>query len=557
VNGEARPRQPIALLSDTVVQQIAAGEVITGPPAVLKELLENSLDAGAQEVWIEVRGGGLDEVVVGDDGSGILASEIVLAITPHATSKIAAAAEMTRIRTLGFRGEALASIAAVARLEVVSATAGATGARLDAGPGEPTRVKPAARTHGTSVRVRDLFATQPVRRRIASEMPGQNAALLGLVRRYALAWPAVRFSLKLEGRQAFQSSGLGIASAMAAVFGIQQDRLTAVGPREVAGAQIAAHVVDPGFTRGDASGVMFVVNGRPVNVARWLRVLEDSYQYILPVRRHPIALCTVQVDPARVDVNVHPAKLEVRIQEEEQVLEAMSALMKGVLSRMPAGAPALLDSLRSQRQATLPRPRRTLRERGAEYAPEVDLHSARIIGQLLQTAIIAETGNGLVVVDQHRAEERALFEALRQQKGAGATQELLMPVPVAIGARDEAALRPVLDELANHGFRLEWYGLRSLLVRSLPPAMPPQAVEGIAEALQGEPAAQPALDVEMVLASVACHAAVRRGVPLSLAEMERLLARLAACEVQSLCPHGSPVIARIGAGELAQHFGWP
>jgi DNA mismatch repair protein MutL len=427
---------------------------------------------------------------------------------------------------------------------------------LLAAPNQPVSIRPAARTRGTTVQVRDLFAAQPVRRKIVTESVGQSKGLSALVRRYALAWPSVRFSLKIEGKLAFQSSGLGISSALAAVYGVRQDRLKAVAPREVATATIAAYVADPGFTRGDQSGLLFVVNGRPVAPTRWLGALEVAYRSVLPARRHPIGVFTLQIDPARIDANIHPAKLEIRIQEEEQVLVAISAMLREVLSHVPADAHTLLDSVRSRRQATLPRPRRTLRETPPAYGGAVDLHSVRVVGQLLHTAIVAEAPDGLVLIDQHRAEERALFESLAQKANFQATQDLLIPVQVEVHADREPAVRAMLDELADRGFRLEWFGPRRLLVRSLPPGLPAHAVEGLTEALQAGDLAQGQV-IETLLTSVACRAAVRRGVPLTMTEMEQLVARLAACEVQSMCPHGSPIMASIGSGELAHHFGWP
>lgn len=551
-----RQRRAIARLPDAVIHHIAAGEVITGPAAVLKELLENALDANAHEVWIEALAGGLDSLSVGDDGSGIAQEDLVLAVAPHATSKIESTEDLSHLVTLGFRGEALASIATAAQLEIVSATENATGARLSARDGAMISVSPAARTRGTTVTVRDLFAAQPVRRRLMAESRTQNKLLIGLARRYALAWPWVRFSVQIDQKIVVQSSGLGMASALTAVYGRQMDRLRSSGPIKVASVEATAHIADPGFTRGDQTGLLFVVNGRPVAPSRWLDTLEQHYRPLLPARRHPVGVFMLTVDPAILDANIHPGKLDVRIRDEEQVLGALGAALRGMLGHVPADARALVSLPPRQQQRTLPQPRRSLRETSEPYAGSVDLSKLRVIGQLLNTAIIAESPGGLVLIDQHRAEERAIFESLTQQAGARAAQELLVPVQLDLRPGQEHAMQSLREELMARGFRIEQFGSHNWLVRALPQGLPIQAAEAVAEALRlEERMADDAVD--RVLTMVACRAAVRRGVVLTITEMEQLVGKLAACEVYTLCPHGSPIVARLGSTDLANHFGWP
>jgi DNA mismatch repair protein MutL len=542
------------VLSPALAQRIAAGEVVERPASVLRELIENALDAGARTVSVELRGAGLELIAVADDGHGIAADELRLAFTRHGTSKIQAADDLEHIASLGFRGEALPSIAAVAAVEVTTATTDeAPGARVLIRDGELLEEGRAARTRGTTVRVRELFAGQPVRRGFLPPARAETALAMSMLRRYALAWPDVRFSLRIEGRDAFRSAGLGEASALAAAYGQAATRLRPFGPFAIHQAQIAGYLGDPGLTRGDREGLVIVVNDRWVQPQRWLAALERAYQPLLPRGRHPVALLRMRCDPARVDVNLHPAKLEIRVVEEEELLAALAMALRGALGRTPPEA-SLLPMPGEPRQRRLRGRRGALAETPPPYEADApDYARLRILGQLHGTMIVAEDAAALYLIDQHRADERAIYERLAAGEGSG-SQELIEPLHLELRPDQEQLLEAALPELTRRGFRCERFGRRIFLVRAVPSGLPDGAGAALAAALD-ESAEAPQWQDRLLIA-VACHAAVRRDVPLGEERMRALLVALGGCAAQTLCPHGSAIVARVPGRDLARHFAW-
>lgn len=555
---EARTGEPraIAILAPEVAQRIAAGEVVERPASVVRELIENSLDAGAGSIEIELRGAGLELIAVSDDGHGIAAGSLPLAFARHGTSKLRSVDDLAALGTLGFRGEALPSIASVGTVEIATAIAGdAAGASLLLREGRVVEQRRVARTCGTTVRVRDLFASQPARRGFLPGARAENALIGLLVRRYALARPTTRFSLRIEGRATFRASGLGEVAALTAAYGQAAARLAPFGPLRAGRTEIAGFLGDPGMTRGDRDGLLIVVNGRWVTPQRWLAALEAAYRTLMPRGRHPVALLRISIDPASLDVNLHPAKLEIRILDEDETLTALSAAIRAALGSRPAAAELLRPAAGQPVQAGLPSQRRLV-ERPAGYGADV-IHPGRmrVLAQLHGRMILAEDDDGLYLVDQHRADERARFEWLADLPRAGSEQELISPLNIELRADQHAAMEAALPALAALGFRCERFGHRTFLVRAMPAGLPIAAGLGLAEALEGG-ALEGAGWEERIQTAVACHASVRRGVALTREEMEGLLAKLAGCEVRTICPHGSPIIARVGVQDLARHFEW-
>lgn len=550
---------PIGILPPHLAQRIAAGEVVERPASVVRELVENALDAGAGAISIEIRGGGLELIQVADDGHGIPADQLTLAFARHGTSKVVTSDDLEAITTLGFRGEALPSIAAVAAVDLASATEEAPhGARITLRDGEVLDVEPTARTRGTTARVRELFAALPVRRGFLPPSRSETALIGLLVRRYALARPQVRFSLRIEGRDTFRSAGLGEAGALAAVYGQSAARLAAFQAPDMSDLRIWGHLGDPGLTRPDRDGITFVVNGRWVTPARWLSALEDAYRPLLRRGRHPVAVVRVRIDPHLLDVNLHPAKLEIRMRGEDEILRVLGVTLRATLGQIPAHA-HLVDTpglATVPRQRTLPAPRRMLAEEQQGYGDETpDYARLRILGQLMQTMILADDGIALYLIDQHRADERAIYEKLSAADGRQGAQELLQPLSVEVRPDQEAALEVALPELTRLGFRCERFGRRTFLIRAVPLGLPDDAGAALAGALGAASLLGPDWR-EGLLAQVACHTAVRRGVALGEDSMRRLILALGASEVRTMCPHGSPIVARVRREELARHFDW-
>ena len=549
----------------------------------VKELVENALDAGARAVRIDVRGGGLELIRVGDDGQGIRAADLWLACQRHATSKFPADG-LASVRTLGFRGEALPSIAGVAELDLVSATrSGAAGGwRLTLRGGRVLRDEPAARAPGTTVTVRGLFADLPARR--AAFAGSQNRTELSqistVVRRLAMASPGVRFSLYSDDRLTLQTSGSGdLLSVIAETHGqALLPALLPLGPVEIGGAHIRGVVSGAEVTRSGRGSVTLLVNGRPV-VGRGLQsALEAAYRPLLPRGRHPVLVFAVEVSPQRVDVNVHPAKLEVRLRGEREIGQAMADLVRDALGRRPL---ALRWEPLTGAAALAQEAKRTLAEESEVWddaAPIVTpgLPPLHLLGQLGARLILLEGDAGLYLVDQHRAHERILYERMRAAHSTMDRERLVehappLPEPMLIelGAARAVALARRLPELAQLGFALEEFGGRAFLLRSapaLPGVLPGGALDDLADpglladalllAADEAEAGDGETWQERLLVRLSCRTAVRRGRPLAWPLMRALVEGLGNTAAPAVCPHGSPLLMHMDAKALERQFGW-
>ena len=423
-------RQTIALLPPAVAEQIAAGEVIERPMSVLKELLENAIDAGASEIKIEIRGGGLRLVRVSDDGSGIPADEVELAFQRHATSKIRAVEDLSRLRTLGFRGEALASIAAVAEITMITeAEASGLATLVTARAGEMIERGRRARPRGTTVIVRDLFQNVPARLHFLRGARAESAHLAQLARRYAIAYAYLKIGLALDGHTAFQTSGSGqMERAIAEVYGLPVvDALLKIGPIDIAGAEINGVLGGRALSQAGKQHLMLFVNGRWVQSQTLLNALEVGYRPVLPKGRHPLAAISIHVPPEAIDANIHPTKAEVKLLHEEEICAALKAAVHSALGQSTLQPPdEVLPGPGNVYQYRLPLLRRRrglpLAEQRQPYDAQRTLADAGILAELTpltqirQTLILAEDQQGgLYLVDQHRAHERIIYEHLRHR----------------------------------------------------------------------------------------------------------------------------------------------
>jgi DNA mismatch repair protein MutL len=568
-------RRPIRILAAPVAARIAAGEVIERPASVVKELVENALDAGASTVRIDVRGGGLGLIRVGDDGVGIPGDELWLACQRHATSKLASD-RLESVRTLGFRGEALPSIANVAELTIVSATGDdGVGRRVTLRDGHVVIDEPAPRPRGTTVTARSLFQTMPARLAAAGR-PQTEAAQIGqTARRLALAAPRVRFALFVEDRLLFQTSGSGdLATTLVEVYSPSfSGSILPLGPIRVAGATLQGVVGGPEITRPGRGQVHLIVNGRWVQPRGLMAHLEAAYRPVLPRGRHPVAALAIEVPPDRVDINVHPAKLEVRLLDERAIGAALGDLIRGALGRRPvplaSGFVTGVDAID---------PPRTLAEEPSGYddrAPIITpaLPPLRLIGQVQARLLLLEGDAGLYLVDQHRAHERILYERLSATYGKSGPEPVALPDPLLLELRPAqvAAFAHRLDELAALGFDCEVFGGRTFLLRAAPvlPGVLDGGVnatlDGLGEpdelvptllALADEDAADGETWRERLLVRLSCRTAVRRGRPLDRAQMRGLVEGLGQSEAPAVCPHGSPLLMHVSRDLLERQFDW-
>jgi DNA mismatch repair protein MutL len=545
----------IHLLAPEVADAIAAGEVIERPASVVKELVENALDAEARRITIDVRGAGRTSIRVSDDGAGIASGDLALAFVRHATSKVAQLSDLDAIASLGFRGEALASIAAVAEVECASA-----GARVRIRAGELIEQGAGPLLPGVSLEVKDLFANVPARLKFLKSDATELAAIKDVVSAYALLHPHVRFQLNVEGRAAISTSGDGDRRrAVAAVYGaaVAAELLEIVGMPLVTGM-----VTQPRLSRGSRDGIVLAVNGRPISSRALVYALEECYQGRLERGRHPVAVIDIGIDPALVDVNVHPAKREVRFREEGAVFSALQRAARSALGgsepfRYRAAEPS------SIRSAEAGRAQLTLHEAPIGLATSETTPGRpaavmlRPIGQVGAGYLVAEGPEGLVLIDQHAAHERVLYNRLleRLRGGRGMSQPLLMPQALDVEPALMAAAADHRSELAALGLELEEFGPRSLRITAVPVEMPAgRATAAVQETLAALSEHRGDGATEKAAAALACHSAVRFGDVLDPPEQRRLLADLETTEESVTCPHGRPTRLLVEWKDLTRHF---
>jgi DNA mismatch repair protein MutL len=544
----------IQLLPPEVADAIAAGEVIERPASVVKELIENALDAGARRVNIDVRGAGKTSIRVSDDGSGISAGELAIAFVRHTTSKLTSLADLSVIASFGFRGEALASIAAVADVECSSG-----GAVLRIRGGELIEQGTGPLLPGVAIEVRDLFANVPARLKFLKSDATEVAAIKDVVTAFALLHPRVRFHLTVDSRAAVSTSGDGdLRRAVASIYGAPvADEMLAL----VSTSFIAGMVSQPRLSRGSRDGMVLAVNGRPIAARSLVYALEECYQGRLERGRHPIAVIDIAVDPEMVDVNVHPAKKEVRFRDEGAIF---AALQRAVRAALDGSDPFRYRPTETSvaAAAASPIPPLTVHEAPAMVAvAEPNGHSngsvLRPIGQAGPGYLVAEGPHGLVLVDQHAAHERVLYNRLLQRlrSGRGSSQPLLIPQAVDVEPALIAAAADHREELANLGLELEDFGPRSLRITAVPVELPAgRATAAIQETLAALAENRGDGAIAKAAAALACHSAVKFGDVLDIAEQRRLLADLEATEESITCPHGRPTRLLVEWQELTRHF---
>lgn len=563
---------PIKILAPEVVSQIAAGEIVERPASVVKELLENSLDAGATEIRIQARGGGVELMLLSDNGAGIPPDELELAFHRHATSKIASLADLESSTSLGFRGEALASIAAVAQIDLTTRPATETAGnyislRNGAVVGKGSRGCP----QGTTVVVRNLFQAVPARLKFLRSSNTENSHIADLVTRYSLAFPEVRFVLNLEGREVLHTTGSGrLQDTLAAAYGWETAeamlRLHYQGGAGEITVAVNGYTSPPSLTRASRSYLSFFVNRRWITSPLLLKAVEAAYQGFLTTGRYPITVLNLSLPPRYVDINVHPTKRAIRFHREQDIFAAVCEAIRQALAEqepLPEVRPRPSPTQPSQTTQTL----WEHKEAGTDHkAPAIrpaavtsSLPALRVLGQLATTYIIAEGPDGLYLIDQHAAHERILFEQVlaQQESAAVEVQYLLEPLPIELNARQKELLNSRQESLAQFGFTLEPFGDRTYLLRAVPAILNGQeADEVIKEVLDSPEEASALAERERSIAiSIACHSAVKAGQTLSYDELRELVRQLELTTSPRHCPHGRPTMIHLSSGQLEKEFG--
>ncbi len=543
----------IRRLSEDVIQKIAAGEVVDRPASVLKELVENSIDASATKIRVEIERGGIARLLVADDGFGMTPEEMELAVERHTTSKIATEEDLRHIKTLGFRGEALAAICAVAKVRLVSRTSDShEGYELLVAGGKILAGRPTAHPVGTTVEVTDLFFNVPARRKFLSTPAAEARKCLELLRHLALAHPDLAFQVLSEGRRVLE-----IPAAKSPIFRIAQiygetlaRRLIPVEMKEP-GYWLKAFFSPPELAQATRADQHLFLNRRPVKLGNLAVPIYQAYARFLGRGQHPLFFLYLEVDPEIVDVNVHPKKEEVRFQNEEAVLDL---LRRAALRALGAFTPTWTGKAVPAPPAG---PQTSLAQEELIGFEEAAERSWRILGQVQRAFIVVETPEGLEIVDQHVAHERVLFEKF-QEAAEVQMQRFLIPVQVELPFDQAEALRDAIFSLRKLGVELEPFGGNAFLVRGWPLALAErQAKLGFVEYFRAVASLWRAGTRELLelWREVACAAAIRAGEELSPLEQEALISAWKATKDPARCPHGRPVAIKLTWDELRQKLG--
>lgn len=561
----------IHVLDPRTVARIAAGEVVERPASVVKELLENALDAGARRIDIEIKGGGAGLIKVADDGCGIPADELPLAFTRYATSKIVSFDDLSTLETLGFRGEALASIAAVADVEVTSAISGAVaGSRLTLCAGRQTTVVTAARASGTTISVTHLFKEVPARLKFLKSDATETGHIVNTVSNYAMAHPGTKFRLSVDSREILSTPGNGrLRDAAVEVLGLElATRMMDISAAEDSYA-VGGIVSPPDASRSNRSGLYFFVNRRWVRNQMLSRALEEAYYGLLTVGRYPVAVINLTLPPADIDINIHPAKTEIKFREDGKVFDFVRRSVRSALlgeAPVPSidpGAQSVNEPVATYRSGLfsqpptvgdlLTEPRAFLSK--SALTPYQALPALRPLGQLAGCYILAEGPDGLYVIDQHAAHERILYEKVLAERANRfpSSQALLEPRSIDLSPAEAGRYPSLTGILSEYGFVTEAFGGRSLLVRAVPQALIAGDWQRALHEFLNSPESVTRGE-ERLAELIACHTAVRAGKAISIDEIRALLLDLEKAQVPNTCPHGRPTLIKLETSALERHF---
>ena len=568
---------PIKVLPPELATKIAAGEVVERPASVVKELVENSLDAGATRLTVEIEAGGIGQLRVIDDGDGISASEVELAFQRHATSKLESQEQLGAVATLGFRGEALPSIAAVSRLTLTTRASDAeSGHRVELRWGELVRSGSHGCPPGTAVEVLDLFGNLPARRKFLRSNASESSRVHELVARYALCFANVKFQLTTDGRSTLATPGNGRPrETLLALYGneVAAGMLEVLGEDPKTGYRVEGFVSPPALHRANRTYMTFFVNRRWVQNRMLSYALEEAYHGLLPDKRHPLSALNLILPYGDVDVNAHPAKREVRFHHEGLVF---STLQRAVRAALVADSPVpVLSGPAGPAANSVPYgggvnasffPQRPFTSSQDHLSAPLDAAvpaqpppPLKVVGQVKLTYIVSEGPDGMYLVDQHAAHERVLFDQLcrRAAERSPESQPLLDPATVELTPGQTEVLQTHAEFLKGYGFEVEAFGDNAYLLRSVPSMLtsqdPGQSLVNVLDMVAFEGLLRQQEDI--LAASIACHSAIRAGKSLTEAEMRALLEQLESTDNPHTCPHGRPTMIHFSSYHMERGFG--
>jgi DNA mismatch repair protein MutL len=577
----------IHVLDEETVNKIAAGEVIERPASVVKELVENSIDASATDIRVEIEGSGSKSIIVADNGEGMGKTDAELAFTKHATSKIQSVDDLEGVITLGFRGEALSSIAAVSRVELVSrqqASLSAVQVRVSGGFIEETGETGAA--PGTRIVVRDLFYNTPARRKYLKSARTELSHITDTVMRLALAHPELSFTLLSEGKVLLRAPAGAGFDRLVQLLGADIAKIMVPVHHEGELVSVSGYVSKPALSRAGKDMQYFFVNGRSIASSAISNAVLLGYYTLIPKGRQPLAVLDVRVNSGDVDVNVHPAKRHVRFSKESGVMDDITRAVEGALSeedlvpeiknpkatsfqaplaKRPDPGVGIVRESGSKYQAPARDTERRLKrsERRFDSAPSPDreipdLENMRIVGQVHDLYIIAETGDGIMLVDQHAAHERIMYEQIRGRAKPG-WQELLEPVTVDLTSREQVLMQEYIPYLEEAGFALSEFGQGTYIITSVPSVFGKLRQPSVIHDLISEILAAGSLKdknaiYDHMYKTMACRAAIKGGAPCTTEQIENLLRQLRMAENPYTCPHGRPTMVYLTENEIARLF---
>ncbi len=582
----------IRKLSDDVVAQIAAGEVIERPTSVVKELVENSLDGGANNIHVSITSDGRRKIQISDDGQGITAEEVDLAFTRHATSKLETANDLYQIRTLGFRGEALASIASVSHIHMTTRHRDQdVGTFIQLEGSNVVARRSVGAPAGTVIRVEHLFYNTPARLKFLKSETNEKRQIASLITRYAMAYPAVRFILEQDQREVVHAGGSGqLADVLVNVMGLDTFKnMLEVDPgEEYQGIRVVGYTSTPNLHRADRSRITLFVNGRWVQDTGLTHAVVQAYHTLMMTGRYPLAILLIELPPDQVDVNVHPTKAEVRFQSHEAVFSAIQRAVRRSLiehARVPnfraanafgsnrPGKP--FDRQLDMGLDSIEPGRRALNQHEASFTDDPSaipdglgtpakprtLPILRLIGQVAASYIVAEGPAGLYLIDQHAAHERVLYEQFMADyaRQKSVAQYALEAQTIQVSASEARLIESNLDALTILGFELEAFGPNLFIIRSVPAILadadPVEVITGIVQDLEAdEQPGQKIIEAKIIL-RVCKTAAIKAGQVISLEQMQSLIRQLERCASPLTCPHGRPTLIHLSSDQLAREFG--
>jgi DNA mismatch repair protein MutL len=573
----------IHVLDEATINKIAAGEVIERPASVVKELIENSIDAGATDIKVEVRGSGIQSIQVTDNGCGMSKDDVSMAFLKHATSKINNARDIEKVMTLGFRGEALSSITAVARVEIITCREDdMVGTRLVIHGPDVVSIGDIGAAKGTRILVEDLFYNTPARRKFLKKDKTELAHIVDNITKNALGHNNISFSLSHDGRELFRSPASGgIFDTIVHVYGPETARELIPVNNKTGLAQITGYISRPGYTRGGKDHQVFFINDRVVSSKTVSDALRLGYYTMLPGGRYPVAVLKISMDTREIDVNVHPTKQQVRFSHELAVKECIAEALRSALT-----SHELIPQKKKQDQMILSQPEQGLdkeiiirEEQSGFKVPPTDTNrrlkrteryllktteqcempsDIQVLGQVDKTYIIASTGDGFIIIDQHAAHERILYDQVQGSLRTG-TQELITPINLELSSKEKVLIKDYIPYLETFGFVISKFGPDSFAVTSIPTILGKLEDLTVVHDIISDIISQGRIKDETGIAgqvsrSAACRGAIKAGATLSNEQMKSLIAQLYLSKNPHTCPHGRPTIVALTRDDLDKMF---